>query len=288
MDMTPNAAPGSDAGQAAHWNGAAGHAWVDGQALMDRVLQPYEDLLVEAVPPGFAGSLLDVGCGTGSTTLAYARRMGHDGHVVGVDISEPMLTLARERASREGSRATFIAADAETHGFAPASVDLVLSRFGVMFFADPVAAFANLRRAVRAGGTLRFIAWRGAAENPFMTTAERAAAPLLPALPPRPADGPGQFAFADGARVRAILADSGWTGIDVRSLDVPCVMPEAQLVPYLSRLGPVGMALQGADAPTRERVLAAVRPAFAPFVHGDEVRFTGACWLVSASAGTAP
>ncbi len=283
MDMTPNAIPGRDAGQSAHWNGAAGRAWVDGQTLMDRVLQPYEDRLVEAVPPGFEGSVLDVGCGTGSTTLACARRVGREGRVAGVDISEPMLALARERAAREGSRAAFIAADAETYGFEPASVDLVLSRFGVMFFADPVAAFTNLRRAARAGGALRFIAWRSAAENPFMTTAERAAAPLLPALPPRPAGGPGQFALADGARLRAILADSGWTGVDVRALDVPCVMPEAQLVPYLSRLGPVGMALQGADDATRERVLAAVRPAFDSFVHGDEVRFTGACWLATAS-----
>lgn len=284
--MTSHATAPGDNPQAAHWNGAAGQAWVEGQALMDRVLQPYEDRLVEAVPPGFDGSVLDVGCGTGSTTLAYARRLGRGGRVVGLDISEPMLAAARERAERAGSTATFLQADAQTHPFAAASVDLILSRFGVMFFADPVAAFANLRRASRPGGALRFVAWRSAAENAFMTTAERVAAPLLPALPPRPPGVPGQFAFADGSRVRAILDGSGWRDVDVRPLDVECVLPEALLVPYLSRMGPVGLALQGADDDTRARVLAAVRPAFDAYVHDGEVRFTGACWMVTAQAGS--
>lgn len=285
--MTSSEQAGHDSGQAAHWNGPAGRAWVDGQALMDRVLQPYQDLLVDTVPQGFAGCVLDVGCGTGSTTLGYARRVGPEGRVIGLDISEPMLAAARERAARAGSPATFICANAQTHPFAAASVDLVLSRFGVMFFADPVAAFANLRRATRADGGLRFIAWRSAAENPFMTTAERVAAPLLPALPPRRPDGPGQFAFADAAHIREVLAASGWEDVDVQALDVACTLPEAELVGYLARMGPVGMALQGADEDTRRRVLAAVRPAFDPYVHGADVRFTGACWLVTAHAGAA-
>jgi SAM-dependent methyltransferase len=196
-----------------------------------------------------------------------------------------MIEAARARAARENTPATFIVADAQTHDFEPARFDLICSRFGVMFFADPVAAFANLRRAVRDDGRLLFVAWRGGADNPFMTTAERAAAPLLPNLPERKPDAPGQFAFANDRRVRAILDAGGWIDVEIRPLDVTCTMPESDLLDYLSRLGPVGMALQEADEATRARVLKAIRPAFDPYVHGDEVRFSAACWRVAACSG---
>ena len=150
-------------------------------------------------PPDPERRVLDVGCGTGSTTLAVARLLGAKGRCTGIDISEPMIAAARARAEREGTPASFIRADAQTHAFEPASFDMIISRFGVMFFDDSVRAFANLRRAARDDAELRFIAWRSAAENPFMTTAERAAAPLLPNLPARRPDAPGQFAFADRA-----------------------------------------------------------------------------------------
>jgi hypothetical protein len=195
-----------------------------------------------------------------------------------------MIAAARARAEREGTPAHFIRADAQAHPFEPASVDTIMSRFGVMFFADPVAAFANLRRAATADAAMRLLAWRSAAENPFMTTAERAAAPLLPDLPPRRPDAPGQFAFADDRRVHGILADSGWTDIDIHAIDVECTLPERDLVPYLTRLGPVGQALQDADEQTKARVLDVVRPAFDPYVGGAEVRFTAACWMIAARA----
>jgi SAM-dependent methyltransferase len=271
-----------DGGQTALWNGPAGCGWVEAQALTDRMYQPFEDLLVDAVAAVSSGAVLDVGCGTGPTTVAVARRLGDDSRCTGVDISEPMIAAARARVERDGTPARFILADAEIYPFEPAGVDTIMSRFGVMFFDDPVRAFGNLRRAGTDDAALRFIAWRGMAENPFMTTAERAAAPLLPNLPPRRPDAPGQFAFADDKRVRGILAESGWTGIEIRPIDVECTLPEPDLVPYLTRLGPVGLILQEADEQTRARVMAAVRPAFDPYVHGSDVRFTAACWMVEA------
>lgn len=280
MATTTNA----DHPQAAHWNGPAARAWVEGQTFMDRMLQPFEALLVAAVPSGFSGTVLDVGCGTGRTTVATAAKLGPGGRCVGVDISEPMLAAARTRAAEAGAAATFVCADAQDHGFAPGVVDLVLSRFGVMFFLDPVAAFANLRRATAAGGQLRAVAWRRAAENAFLTTAERAAAPFLPDLPPRRPDGPGQFAFGDGGRVRDILNESGWTDAAVTAIDVACALPEAELAPYIATMGPVGLALQSADAATRAQVIAAAHDAFAPYVRDGEVRFTAACWLLTARA----
>lgn len=228
--------------------------------------------------------MLDVGCGTGGTTVALARRLGAEGECVGVDISEPMVEAARARAAREGARASFVRADAQDHVFGPAAFDAVVSRFGVMFFEDPVQAFTSLRRAAKENAGLRFIVWRDIAENPFMTTAERAAAPLLPDLPERRPDAPGQFALADADRVRRLLEESGWAGIGIRPVDVTCVLPEPRLIPYFSRFGPVGLALPGTDERTRARVVDTVRAAFDPFVHGTEVRFTAACWQIDASA----
>ena len=268
--------------QAKLWNGAGGHAWVETQDVLEHVLKPFEGLLLDAVPRTPRAHVLDVGCGTGDTTLAIARALGPGGSSVGIDISNPMIAAARARVERESIGATFIVGNAQTYRFAPAGFDAIVSRFGVMFFSDPVAAFGNLRRAATEGGRLRFIAWRSPAENPFMTTAERAAAPLLPDLPPRKRDAPGQFAFANGDRVRSILEESGWKAIEIHPANVECGLPESELVRYLTRLGPVGLTLQGADAQTRAKVVDAIRPAFDPFVRGDEVRFTAACWLVDA------
>jgi ubiquinone/menaquinone biosynthesis C-methylase UbiE len=281
------AAGQTDEEQTALWNGLAGRAWVDAQDVLDQALKPMEQLLVEALLVNESvpkSHVLDVGCGTGSTTLAVARRLGPNGRCVGIDISEPMILAARSRTEREGAGASFIHADAQTFPFEPRSFDGIISRFGVMFFDDPVQAFANLRRAARRKAALRFIAWRSPAENAFMTTAERAAAPLLPNLPVRRANAPGQFAFADRDRIYTVLAESGWTEIDVRPIDPSCTFPEKELVPYLTRLGPVGRVLEQVDEQTRAQVIEKARAAFDAYVHGAEVRFTAACWMVCAQA----
>jgi len=272
-------------GQGALWKGAAGNAWVDEQAVIDQMFRPIETLLVEAAVSGKVERALDVGCGTGGTTLALARRLGPGARCTGIDISEPMIASARRQARQEGLPVDFVCADAQHHHFEPASVDVVLSRFGVMFFADPVAAFANLRQATRPGGHLHFVAWRAAEDNPFMTTAEHAARPLLPGLPQRQPDEAGQFGFARGARVRAILEHAGWVGTKVERLDVQCRFPKSELTGYLSRMGPVGRALEGLDVGMQQRVIETVRPAFNAFVSGDMVSFRAACWMVSAQAG---
>jgi SAM-dependent methyltransferase len=280
MDVTHQ----PDNEQAELWNGRAGRTWVDMQEVLDHLFKPFEELLVEAVRAGSGRRVLDVGCGTGSTTLAVARQLDAQDRCLGVDISDPMIAAAQARAQREDTPASFIRADVQRHAFEPASFDTIISRFGVMFFEDPVQAFANLRRAASNDARLHVIAWRSAAENPFMTTAERAAAPLLPNLPARRPGAPGQFAFADRHRVSAILEESGWTGVDIQPIDVDCTLPEKDLPGYLTRLGPVGLVLQEADEETRMQVIDTVRAAFDPFVHGTQVRFTAACWSVSARA----
>jgi SAM-dependent methyltransferase len=278
MHSTPNEA------MAAAWNGVSGHAWVDEQQLLDRTYEPIERMLADAAATSGARAALDIGCGAGATTLALARRLGARGTATGVDISEPLIALARTRAQRDGSSAQFIRADAQTHAFTPGSFDFMISRFGVMFFDDPVAAFANLHLAARPGGQLRLVVFRAIAENPFMTTAERAAAPWLANLPARKPDAPGQFAFADPARVRRILEDGGWSGVGFAPLDIECSFPAADLERFFTRLGPLGQVLHDVDESARQRVIREVRAAFEHYVHGDEARFIAACWMISARA----
>ena len=243
------------------WNTTAGRAWVDAQEILDRMLAPFERLLVDAVAGGSFRSVLDVGCGTGSTTVAIARTLGEPGRCVGIDLSAPMIEAARVRARTEGVPASFIRADAQNHPFEPSSFDKIVSRFGVMFFDDLVAAFANLRRAAKDEAPLHFVAWRSPEENPFMTTAERPARAFLPDLPPRRPDAPGQFALADAGRLRGILEKSGWTKIDLQAIDVNCTFPKSGLEQYFTRLGPLGQILEETDEPTRKRIIDEVRAA---------------------------
>ncbi|MFD5826296.1 class I SAM-dependent methyltransferase [Lentzea sp. NPDC060358] len=261
--------------QAAFWN-TAGHGWAHVQDVVARVLRPYQDLLVEAATRRPRERVLDVGCGTGGTTRAIAEATG--ARCVGIDISESMLAAAREHGQAE-----FLRADAQVHSF-DRTFDLVVSRFGVMFFDDPVAAFANLRRATAAGGELCFITWRTAGENPFMTTASRVAASLLPDAPAPDPDGPGPFSFAVPQRTREILEGGGWTGVEIEAQDRTCTMPEELLTPYLSNMGPVARALRAAPEAERGPLLESVLGEFREFVRDGEVHIPGGVWRVTASA----
>ncbi|MDQ0316691.1 class I SAM-dependent methyltransferase [Amorphus orientalis] len=277
-----DASPDTNADQIAHWNGAGAGAWIEAQSTMDAMFAGLVPLLTETILAGFSGQVLDVGCGTGATSLAAARKLDGTGHCLGLDVSTPMVEMARARAAEVGLPASFVVGDAQIHPFEPDTFDHIVSRFGVMFFEDPVAAFANLRSGAKAGAALRFAAWRSPSENAFMTTATRAAKPYLPEQPAHDPDAPGQFAFADGDKVRRILTDAGWRDIEGRPIDVECRFPAADLDLFLTRLGPLGRYLGDMNEDTRAKVIETVRAAFEPFVHGDEIRYTAACWLVEA------
>lgn len=270
---------------ASYWNTAGGQAWVDLQGLMDGLNRPIADVLVEHAFPGAGARVLDIGCGAGGTTLAMASRLGPEGLCLGVDISEPLLAMARRRAEAEGvAAARFVQADAQTHDFGPEPFDAVMSRFGVMFFGDFDAAFANIRKGTRTGGRLTFACWRSPAENPLAGAPLEAAARFLPPLPATDPDAPGRWAFAKPARVRGILERTGWRDIEISPLDAPTPLPMEDAMTLSLRMGAVGAALQHQTDNIRTEVRDAVAASLEPYSRDGVVEMVAACWLVTATA----
>ena len=280
--MTALDADGPNAAQIAYWNQSAGPTWVAMQDALDHELNDLGLAAMAALAPRQGERLADIGCGCGATTLELARRVGEGGAVLGVDISAPMLGVARERAAAAGlDQVRFLQADAQTYGFEP--VDGAFSRFGVMFFADPVAAFANIRKGLRPGGRMAFVCWRQLAENPWMTVPMSAVLPLLPAPPAAPPPGgPGPFAFADRDRLAGILAGAGFADVSIEPLDAQVSWGDVETSARMAlRLGPVaGLVRENPDL--ADRMADAVRAALAPHVGATGVHLDSATWIVRA------
>lgn len=278
---------GANADQAAYWNDQAGPTWAALQEIMDWQLAPLSRAVVEVLEPRDGEHVLDIGCGAGATSLELAWRIEPEGSVLGVDVSQPLLNLARTRADKAGyAQVKFVRADAQTYRFEAGAFDVAFSRFGVMFFADPVAAFGNIRRALRPGGRIAFVCWRAAAENPLMTLPMQAAGHLLDAPPTPPADphAPGPFAFADGARLRRILEDAGFSevALDPHSAMIGSRTLDDALTAAL-QIGPLGRMLKGVPE-KRDAALAAVRDALAAHEGPNGVLLPSATWIVTARA----
>jgi len=280
---------GPNAEQVRYWNETAAPKWIQYQTVLDTQLEGLGRMTMDRARLASGEHVLDVGCGCGATSRALATRVGASGSVHGVDISTPMLERAGALAREAGhANVRFTNADAQTHRFEPAGADVLFSRFGVMFFADPPAAFRNLRDALRPGGRLAFVCWRPLAENPWLLVPLGAAAQHMQ-LPPPPAPGaPGPFAFADPERVRGILDQAGFTRIKLDPVNDTLTVGGGGLDEavhfLLEGVGPTSAALREADPAVRPRVFAAVKEALAPFVTREGVRMPAAAWIVTADA----
>jgi SAM-dependent methyltransferase len=267
--------------QVAYWNESGGRTWAELNDLLDRQIREVGLKGIEALAPAPGERILDIGCGGGQTTLAIAERVGAAGAVTGADISRPMLELARRRAEGRANL-RFVEADAQVHAFEAGAFDAVFSRFGVMFFSDPTAAFANIRRALKPGGRMVFVCWAPLAENPWMSTPAMAAAKHLPAGPPPDPTAPGPFAFADPERVRGILEAAGFAGVGFQKLALPIggnTLEESLTLAL--RVGPLGARLR--EAPElASKVVADVRAALEQKLKDGLVWMDGAVWIVSA------
>ena len=276
-----------NADQAAFWNGPAGEKWTNRQPMQDVLLAPVSQILLERVAAQPGERILDVGCGCGATSIALAEQVVPDGHVLGIDISAPMLARAREVAPH-GLPLDFVLADATLHPFDPAGFDLLVSRFGVMFFADPVVSFTNLRSALRPSGRVAFACWREPRDNPWMMTPLQAVYQHVPKMPRPGPDDPGPFAFASEERVHRILKGAGFSQVAMEphtlSLDIAVGRGLDAAVEGALEIGPASRALDGASVAVRAAAIEAIRDTLGPLVRGQSVPLAGSIWIVTARA----
>jgi SAM-dependent methyltransferase len=273
----------NNAEQVAYWNGPAGERWSREQAVLDRAFEALSRRLLgrAALRPG--ERVLDVGCGCGTSTLAAADAVGPTGAVLGIDVSAPMLARARERSSAR-PRVAYRECDASTEALEP-TFDVVLSRFGVMFFRDPVAAFTNLRGALRPGGRLAFICWRPVAENEWARVPREAALQHVTPEPPQGPEEPGPFSFGDRARVERILTGAGFTSVECVPVDEKVLVSDEGLdgaVEFAISAGPTARLLREVSDDVKNRVRAALATALRPYLAGNRMTLGGATWLVHA------
>lgn len=285
--MNKIAATGPNTDQIKFWNGQAGETWVQHQEELDAMIGGIGAEVLARAQIQDGESVLDVGCGCGQTTLEIGRRVGQSGEVTGADISAPMIEHARARAVQANlSNVEFEVTDAETHPFASAAADLVFSRFGIMFFKNPVAAFTNLASALKPGGRLAFVCWRQPDENLWLVLPSKAAGGHVE-LPPRPEpDQPSPFAFANPDRVTSILTDAGFTEIALEQRDGPLKLGGPNTldgaVNFAINVGPAADAYAHADGATRAKVVDSVRGSLEPFYTGSAVEMPSSAWIVTA------
>ncbi len=277
----------SNAEQIEYWNGDAGKRWADSDARMANLLSPITEALLVHAPPRSGWHALDIGCGGGSQSVQLAELLGPEGNVTGIDISAPLLAVARQRTvPKSGAGISFLEADASTHAFVPERFDLLFSRFGVMFFDDPAAAFANLRRALKPEGRLAFCCWQALKENDWTWLPLQAALKHIAPPPPQPEGAPGPFSFADPTHVEALLSAAGFDEINLAPRSVTVTFGEASdlagNVREMAAIGPLARLLGGLENNVMDAVFADIENAVAPFYDGEALRMPGSVWFVTA------
>lgn len=278
----------ANAEQTTYWNDVGGPKWVRYADMLDLQLNGIGQDVIDAVRPGAGQTVLDVGCGSGSTTLALGRLVGPFGRATGIDLSRPMLELARQRAEAASMpQVTFEEADAQTHHF-ERRYDFLFSRFGVMFFDDPVRAFTNLHTALRPKGRMAFVCWQSLPYNPWMAVPMMAALKHITMQTPPSPDAPGPFSFADKNRVKSILSDAGFQSVSVVGHEVSLTIggggDAAAATDFLLDMGPLARALPDVDTAVRQAITRDVFESLSDYAGADGVRMPGAVWIVTAEA----
>jgi ubiquinone/menaquinone biosynthesis C-methylase UbiE len=277
-------APTANADQIAYWNSAVADRWAKRQADIDAMMAPFTEALLGVANLGPEGPwrILDVGCGSGETTL-LAAEIGHD--LTGLDVSTSLLDLAKARAKKAGLAVNFFLGDASRLTIDP-PFDLVMSRFGIMFFDDPPKAFANLAKMTRVGGRIVFVCWRAPSENQWVTVPMAALEGLVQAVGAKQADGPGPFAFANPSLIRTLLSGAGFTNIKITPFDGEMAMGGSkgrrEATNYLAEIGPAARAIGELPKERRSEVMKRLEAAVAPWMRGDALVLQGAVWVVEA------
>jgi SAM-dependent methyltransferase len=280
-------AEGPNASQIEYWNEVSGPKWVRLGDDIDIQIAPLGREVMDRAAIRTGERILDVGCGCGHTSLELAERVGPKGSVVGLDISGPMLESARARASTSDSNnIAFVQADAQTYDFGTEAVDRIFSRFGVMFFSDPPAAFHNLLGALRPGGSLDFACWQEIGKNPWMMVPTAAVAQHVEMPPPPKQGGPGPFSMADPDLLREILEGAGFKEVRIeaheRKANISGGKSLDETVDFIVQMGPAGAAFRDSSPEIQRRATAAVRDAIEPFETESGIWLDSGIWIVSA------
>jgi SAM-dependent methyltransferase len=276
--------PSDNAEQIAEWNGALGQRWAAMRQEIDRVVTPFGAAALKAAAPQPGERVIDVGCGCGETSIEIARLVGPAGSVLGIDVSQPMLAVARSHG--QSANLSFQEADASGSPL-PAGVDLLFSRFGVMFFSEPSAAFSHLRKSLRAGGRCVFVCWRTPRDNAWAMTPLAAARQALDITPPQSdPNAPGPFAFADEERLRNILSAAGFGNIELQRFDAAIFLGPTprSAAEGAVQLGPVARLLREVGAEHLPIVVDAIERTLAPLAAPNgQVSLNGSTWIVAAA-----
>jgi SAM-dependent methyltransferase len=281
--MPQTSRPSLNCAQIDYWNATAGQTWAQFQAQLDAQIEPLGLEALRALAPVTGERIVDIGCGCGQTSLDLAARVGLSGGVVGVDISAPMLAIARQRSLPTAvRRPDFQQLDAQSEDLGQGVFDAAFSRFGVMFFSEPVRAFANIRASLKPGGRLGFVCWRAIEENPWMKAPLDAALPFIPPIAPSDPTLPGPFAFADANRIREILSEAGFGPLVINPFDTRIGGGDfEQTLALALKLGPLGAAVR--EHPEyADRVRSAVRDSLSQFLTPHGVLMPAAVWIVLA------
>lgn len=289
-EQAPGAAPNAE--QIDYWNGPVGQRWLTYNDWLDERTAAYGRAAFAAAAPQPGEVVLDIGCGAGATSFELARAVGAGGAVIGVDISAPLLGRARERAAAHGLNVEFREADASRPGFAPHRFDLLFSRFGVMFFDDPAAAFAELRKTLKPGGRLAFVCWQEPQRNDWYELPLAAIAHLVERTPVDTRQ-PGPFAFSDPVRIREVLAQAGFVDVELASFATPFYLGRGatreamadDAMDQVFRVGPIARLLESQSAQINAQARDAIRAALLNLAGDDALEVGGAVWVATARAG---
>jgi ubiquinone/menaquinone biosynthesis C-methylase UbiE len=277
-----------NADQIAYWNGLGGQSWIARQATQEILMRPISEVLHDAAGAAKGERVVDIGCGCGGTTFELARRVGSEGRVLGLDISAPMVDYAREHAPRD-LNAEFVQGDATVHPFQHGSADLLFSRFGVMFFADPTVSFTNLRKAIKPSGRLVFACLREPSANGWMMIPLQAVYQHVPEMPQLGPEDPGPFSFGSEERVRRILSGAGFSTIQLKrydlALDITLGRGLDGAADAAIAFSPANRALNGQPDGVRAAATQSVRDALAKYEKDGKIPLPASIWIVSARPG---
>ena len=269
-----------------YWNEEGGNKWADNIDVVEGMIMSLHDMLIEQIAATESESVLDIGCGGGITSIKLAEQVGPAGSVLGVDVSEPILAVANSRA-KGISNLDFQHSDAATAELGEDRFDIITSRFGVMFFDDPVIAFANLHTALKPSGRMVFICWRSLEDNPWMSEPAKAAFEILP--PPADAEkpdpkAPGPFSLADPDHLQSILSSAGFNNIELQAMDKAISMGNLDdTIAFLMKMGPAAEVLKEANEEQKQTVGKAMKEIMSKYISDKDVKVPSATWIVSAS-----